>query len=222
MAWARLLDPGTATGELAAALDEGERAYGTVLEAWRAVGLVEGAFPAYLPYLRAVLGPGQVPLRTKDLTAIRIGLLNGCRYSVSHRVAAARRNGVPPDEILAVADPPSAGYDEPLAAAMAFAEELTLAPAVTSPLDAPQAVSDATLARVAASYDDAARTELALSCSLWNALSRFHRVMGLALDMPPPPAELDPGGGRGHDASGRTAVPPRPGGTDHGNTPPHL
>jgi hypothetical protein len=29
--------------------------------------------------------------------------------------------------------------------------------------------------------------ELVLSISLWNALCRFHRTMGLELDMPEPP-----------------------------------
>lgn len=191
MAWARLFDPSEATGELAAALEKGEAAYGQVLEAWKAIALVDGAFPAYLAYLPTVVGPGHVPVRIKDLTAARIGLLNGCRYSVSHRVAAARRNGVSERDILGVADPAAADYDEPLAAAMAFAEELTLLPPTTSPDEAPQGVSTATLERVAAVFDDAARTELALACSLWNALARFHRVMALDLDMPAPPAELD-------------------------------
>jgi alkylhydroperoxidase family enzyme len=192
MAWARLLDPADAEGELAAALAQGEAVYGRVLEAWKAVALVEGAFPAYLAYLPTVVGPGHVPVRIKDLTAARIGLLNGCRYSVSHRVAAARRNGVSEEDIRGIADPSAAGYDEPLAAAMAFAEELTLLPPTTPPSEAPQGVSAETLARVAASFDDAARTELALACSLWNALARFHRVMDLDLDMPAPPVELDP------------------------------
>lgn len=194
MAWAQLLDPAEATGDLAAALAAGESVYGQVLEAWRAVGLVEGAFPAYLPYMKAVAGPGHVSLRIKDLTAIRVGLLNGCRYSVSHRVAAARRSGVSDEDILGVAHPAAAGFEEPLAAALAFAEELTLAPAQTDRVTARQAVSEATLERVAASFDDAARTELALSVSLWNALTRFHRVMDLDLDMPAPPVQLDPGG----------------------------
>jgi AhpD family alkylhydroperoxidase len=192
MAWARLLDPAEASGVLADALAAGEEMYGQVLEAWRAVALVEGAFPAYLPYLRAAVGPGRVSARVKDLTAIRVGLLNGCRYSVSHRVASARKNGVSEAEILGVADPAGAGYDEPLAAAMAFAEELTLAPATVARSEAPQAVGADTLRRVAAVFDDVERTELALSVSLWNALSRFHRVMDLQLDMPAPPGELDP------------------------------
>jgi AhpD family alkylhydroperoxidase len=192
MSWARLLDPAEASAELAQALAAAEAGYGKMLEAWKAVALVDGAFPAYGPYFRAVNGPGRVPLRIKDLTAIRVALLNGCRYSVSHRVASARKNGVSDQEIIGVADPASAGYDEPLAAAIAFAEELTCAPPTTPRSASIQAVSDATLERMVAQYDDVQRTELALLVSLWNALSRFHRVMDLELDMPAPPPELEP------------------------------
>jgi AhpD family alkylhydroperoxidase len=192
MTWIELVDPAQAEGELADAFAAGEAVYGKVLEAWKAVAHVDGAFPAYLPYLRRAVGPGQVDPRIKDLAAIRVGMLNGCRYSVSHRVASARKAGVPEEDILGVADPERAGFDERLSAALAFAEELTLAPPAVPPTDAPQAVSDATLARIKAAFDDAEIAELALSVSLWNALSRFHRVLALELDMPEPPAALDP------------------------------
>lgn len=195
MAWIELLDPDDAEGATAAAFDQGRDAYGTVLETWKAVARVDGAFPPYLAYLRSVVGPGRVDARVKDLTAIRVGWLNGCRYTVSHRVASARQQGVSDEEILAVATPESAGFDEPTAAALAFADELTLQPPQTPATAVPQGVSSATLRRVEAAYDDAARAELALNVSLWNALARFHRVMDLDLDMPPPPPALDPLGG---------------------------
>lgn len=192
MTWIDLVDPEQAEGELAEAFAAGEAIYGKVLEAWKAVAHVEGAFPAYLPYLRSAVGPGRVDARIKDLTAIRVGMLNGCRYTVSHRVASARKAGVPDEDIVAVADVTSAGFDERLAAALAFAEELTLAPPQVPASQAPQAVSTETLTRMEAVFGDAERAEIALSVSLWNALSRFHRVLALEMDMPDPPAELDP------------------------------
>jgi AhpD family alkylhydroperoxidase len=192
MAWIELVDPADAAGELAEAFAAGEVVYGKVLETWKAVAHVDGAFPAYLPYLRAAVGPGRVGARIKDLTAIRVGLLNGCRYTVSHRVASARRTGVAEEEILAVAEGSEASSDERLSAAMAFAEELTLAPPIVAPADAPQAVAPNTLVRMKALFDDPEIAEIALSVSLWNALARFHRVMAFELDMPEPPPELDP------------------------------
>ena len=192
MSWIELVDPDTAEGELADAFAAGEAVYGKVLEAWKAVAHVDGAFPSYLPYLRAAVGPGQVEARIKDLAAVRVGMLNGCRYTVSHRVTSARKAGVTEEDILGLADPDAAGYEERLAVALAFAEELTLTPPTVPPAEAPQAVSTPTLTRVKGAFSDPEIAELALSVSLWNALSRFHRVLALELDMPEPPAEDSP------------------------------
>ncbi|MFA9444243.1 carboxymuconolactone decarboxylase family protein [Egicoccus sp. AB-alg6-2] len=192
MAWIELPDPSTAQGSLADAFAAGEARYGQVLQTWRAVGMVEGAFEAYLPYLSAVVGPGRVPIRVKDLSALRVAVLNRCRYTISHRVASARRNDLDERDILAMGDPAAAELDEPLAAAVAFTDAVTLSPPTTSYLDVPQAVAPDVLVRCKAVFDEHQIAELTLSISLWNALARFHRVLGLDLDMPPPPPELEP------------------------------
>lgn len=192
MAWIALPDPADAGGELAEALAAGAAVYGQVLEAWKAVSLVDGAFPAYLPYLRAVVGPGSVDVRIKDLAALRVAVLLRCRYTISHRVASARRNGIDEAEILAMADPAAADLDEPLAAAVALADSMTDDLPDASYVAAPQGVDDAILARCRAAFDDPQLAELTLSISLWNALARFHRVLALDLDMPAPPPGLEP------------------------------
>ena len=193
MAWIRLLDPEDVSGDARAALDAAASQYGQVLEAWRALAHSPDVLAAYFPYLRAVVGQGHVDRRIKDLTAIRVGYLNGCRYSVSHRVASARKLGVSEAEILGVAEPASHPYDEPTAAALAFAEEVTVGVPAVSRSDRRQGVDPDVLARVEDVFTDAQRMELTLSISLWNALSRFHRTLDLDLDMPPPPPGLDPG-----------------------------
>lgn len=192
MAWIDLPDPSGAEGSLAEAFAAGEARYGQVLQAWRAVGMVDGAFEAYLPYLSAVVGPGRVPIRIKDLSALRVAVLNRCRYTISHRVASARRNDLDESEVLAMADPDAADLDEPLAAALALTDAMTLSPSGAGYQASPQAVDEHTLQRCKAIFDDAQLAELTLSISLWNALARFHRVLGLDLDMPPPPPELEP------------------------------
>lgn len=192
MAWIELPDPAHASGSLADAFAAGEARYGQVLQTWRAVGMVDGAFEAYLPYLSAVVGPGHVPVRIKDLSALRVAILNRCRYTVSHRVASARRNQLAEAEILAMADPAAADLDEPLLAALALTDAITIGPPATPYDDAPQGVDPAILARCKAVFDGPQLAELTLSISLWNALSRFHRVLALELDMPAPPPELEP------------------------------
>ena len=55
----------------------------------------------------------------------------------------------------------------------------------------PQGVSAETLQQLKAHFSDAEISELTVTIGLWNALTRFHRVMDLELDMPEPPPELD-------------------------------
>ena len=193
MAWIRLLDPEDVSGNSRAALDAAAGQYGQVLEAWRALAHSPDVLSAYFPYLRAVVGQGHVDRRIKDLTAIRVSYLNGCRYSVSHRVASARKLGVSEEEILGVAEPAAHPYDEPTAAALAFAVDETMGLPAARRSERRQGVDPDVLARVEDVFTDAQRMELTLSISLWNALSRFHRTLDLDLDMPPPPPALDPG-----------------------------
>jgi AhpD family alkylhydroperoxidase len=193
MTWIRLVDPEDLSGDARVALDAMAAQYGQVLEGWKAIAHSPDALTAYFPYLRAVVGDGHVDRRIKDLAAIRVGFLNGCRYSVSHRVASARKLGVDEADILGVADPAAHPYDEPTAAALAFADEVTLGPPAVPRHERRQGVAPVVLKRVEAAFSDAQRMELTLAISLWNALARFHRVLDLDMDMPEPPAALDPG-----------------------------
>lgn len=58
MAWVRLLADDEVTDEVRAVFDVGREHYDQVLHAWRAIAHCPDAFVAYLPYLRAVVGPG--------------------------------------------------------------------------------------------------------------------------------------------------------------------
>ena len=92
---------------------------------------------------------------------------------------------------MAYLRPAEHDYSPAEQAALAFAEELTTQVDDISYAENPQGVGAETLQRVKEHYSDAEIAELALSVSLWNALTRFHRVMDLELDMPAPPPELD-------------------------------
>lgn len=193
MALVRLVEREELPPEAQALFDAGEQQYGQVLHAWRAVAHSPAALGAHVAYLRAVVGPGALDARTKDLVAIRVALLNHCRYSLSHRVAAARRQGVDDATLAALADPGAgpARFSERDLAALAFAGELTTDVAEVTRDASAQGVSAATIARVQALFDDAELAELALTTSLWNALTRLHRVLDLELDLPAPPPDLD-------------------------------
>jgi alkylhydroperoxidase family enzyme len=129
-------------------------------------------------------------VRIKELTAVRVGLLNHCRYTVCHRVNSSRNNGIPDEDLLGLLDPDNHDFTDAERAALAFADELTTNMTSVSYADNRQGVSADTLVRLKAHYSDAEISELTLSVSLWNALTRFHRVMDFELDMPEPLAEM--------------------------------
>lgn len=105
-------------------------------------------------------------------------------------MASSRRQGIPEEDLIGLADPSTHAFSEQERAALAFAEELTLRVDDVPYAEAPQGVVRETLDAVKRHFSDAEIVDLAFSVALWNALARFHRVMGFDLDMPPPPAEL--------------------------------
>jgi alkylhydroperoxidase family enzyme len=69
-------------------------------------------------------------------------------------------------------------------------EELTVRPPSVAFADAPQLVDTGLLERLRSSFTDPQIVELVATIGLWNALARFHRVMGFELDMDPPPEAI--------------------------------
>lgn len=187
----RLIEPETADPSARATLESGRAQYGAVLNTWRALLHRPSIFNAYLPYLRAVLGPGQVEPRIKDLAAITVAIANHCRYSASHRVQAGRADGLTDGELDSLARGQLDGFSGEEQLAIRFAQELTMAPPAIDATTNPQAIEPQLLAALAEAFDEAQIVELTATVALWNALTRFHRVMDLPLDMPAPPPAID-------------------------------
>lgn len=190
--WVRLLGIEDLSGDAREVAESGRNVYGQLLETWRALFNVPEVFSTYLPFLRAVTGPGSVDASLKDLTAVTVGALNGCRYTVSHRAASARRNGVEDVDVIAAATRRWDGFDPATRAALHFALHVTLDPTRVAWRQRPRVVDVDLRAEMKKFFTDQQLVELTLSIALWNALARFHRTMGFDLDMPAPPAEIDP------------------------------
>ena len=173
-------------------VESGRAQYGQLLSTWRAILNRPGLFATYLPFLRAVAAPGAVDTQIKDLSALLVAHLNHCRYTVSHRYASALRNGVTEELAARVVSGDWAETSEQLQLALELATRLTEDPPVVDYATEPQVVPHVLLERMRALYRDEEVVELVMSISVWNALSRFHRVMGFELDMPAPPDELVP------------------------------
>jgi uncharacterized peroxidase-related enzyme len=176
-----------ATPEVRELFEAGEAVYGRVLNTWHALAQRPEIFIAYMPYLRSIVGPGALDQRLKELVEVRTAVLNRCRYSASHRVRSARAAGVSEEDVVAVARGELSRFSEREQLALELTEELTLRPTQVSYADAPQLVQSATLERLRASFTDPEIVELVATIAIWNALARFHRVMGFELDMDAPP-----------------------------------
>jgi AhpD family alkylhydroperoxidase len=183
-----LLDRDEAAPEAQAVLDAGHALYGKHLNTWRALAQRPEIFVAYLPYLRAVAGPGVLDQRLKELVQVRVVVLTRCLYSTSHRVRSAKAAGVPDADVVAAARGDAADAREQLA--LNLAEILTLGPPAVAYSDAPQLAPPEMLERLRAAFSEPELVELVAAIALWNALARFHRVMGFDLDMDPPPESV--------------------------------
>ena len=191
MTLVRLVDKEEVPPEVQSVFESGEEQYGQVLNTWRALGHKPAVFQAYLPFLRSIFGPGLLDQRTKDLVAVRIGILNHCRYSTSHRVASARAQGISDEDLVGLIEPEEYDFSPTEKVALAYTDELTTQVEKISYADNPQAVDSELIKKVKEHFSDTEIVELTLTIGVWNWLSRFHRVMDFELDMPAPPAEID-------------------------------
>ncbi|MEN4476911.1 carboxymuconolactone decarboxylase family protein [Mycolicibacterium cosmeticum] len=171
-------------------LAAGEKAYGKVLNTWAAIGHSPGLFAAYLPFLRQVNGPGQLETRIKELTALRIAVLNHCSYTTSHRSTAALANGATEQELAAIARGEFSDFTERERLALLLADEMTRDLPRLSREQSATGTSDFVRDAAKEVFDPRELVELTMSIGLWNALSRFHRVMDFDLDMPEAPPAI--------------------------------
>ena len=109
-----------------AVYDQAEPVYGRLLHTWQALAQRPEIFTAYLPYLRSIIGPGELEQRTKELVEVRTVVLNRCLYSTSHRVRSARAAAGAEEDIVAVARGELDGFDARERLALELAEALTV------------------------------------------------------------------------------------------------
>jgi AhpD family alkylhydroperoxidase len=173
--------------EVREVFDAGEALYGRILHTWQALAQRPPILTAYMPYLRSIVGPGELDQRIKELVEVRTAVLNRCLYSTSHRVRSARAAGVGDEDLAAVARGDLSGFDERERLALELCEELTVRPSSVPFAAAPQLVDDGMLAQCKERFSDPELVELVATIAIWNALARFHRVMGFELDMDAPP-----------------------------------
>jgi alkylhydroperoxidase family enzyme len=111
---------------------------------------------------------------------------------VSHRATSAAAKGVTDDEMRAIVGGRWDAMPANWHAALELTRELTLNPQNETYADLPQAATLGTLAEAKKHFNDVELLELCMTIAMWNALSRFHRVMDFDLDMPDAPEGVKP------------------------------
>jgi alkylhydroperoxidase family enzyme len=192
MAYIRLAEINELEGTAREVAESGQAQYGKVLETWKAIMNKPDMFATYLPFLRTVAGPGVMDAQLKDACALYVGFLNHCNYTVSHRATSAAAKGVTDDEMRAIVGGRWDAMPAKWRAALELTRELTLNPQNKTYADLPQAATLGTLAEAKEHFTDVELLELCMTIAMWNALSRFHRVMDFDLDMPDAPEGVKP------------------------------
>ncbi len=192
MALIKLVDPTTLEGTPREVAESGIAQYGKALNTWQAIMNKPELFASYLPFLRQVAGPGVLDGELKDLSALYVGYLNNCQYTASHRATSARAKGVNDDLMRAVVHEDWSGLSDKYQIVLEYTKAITLLPTVLTYSEAPQIADEKLLAELKAHFSDQEILELTMSISVWNALARFHRVMGFELDMPEAPEGVNP------------------------------
>jgi AhpD family alkylhydroperoxidase len=171
----------------AATIAAGKANFGQVLNTWAAIANRPGMFATYLPFLRSVAGPGALDQRIKELSAVRVAVLNHCRYTASHRCTSALGQGVTDNELSAVARGDFSGFTEVEQVALRLTDALTVDISRIPVRQSASGVEPGLLEQAQRLFSPGELVELVMSIGMWNALTRFHRAMGFELDMPAPP-----------------------------------
>jgi uncharacterized peroxidase-related enzyme len=76
-------------------------------------------------HLRAVTGPGEVPVLLKELLTVRVSQLNACEYCLASHTALARKHGATDQQISSLETGGFEAFEPAWRAAFAFADAMT-------------------------------------------------------------------------------------------------
>ena len=122
---------------------------------------------------------------------MRVAVLTHCRYTSSHRATAALANGATEQELASIARGAYDGFTERERVALRLADEMTTGLPSISRQQSATGISAQLRDAATEVFSPRELVELTMSIGVWNALSRFHRVMDFDLDMPDAPPAVE-------------------------------
>lgn len=103
----KLVDENTTHPKVRAVFDDIKetRKVARINNFWRALATNPDHLESVWRHLKAVMQPGKLDMRTKEMIAIAVSATNGCAYCINSHTAAAQKLGVDAEtlgEVLAV------------------------------------------------------------------------------------------------------------------------
>ena len=101
------------------------RERGNVPNLFRAASLRPPIVLTLFAHLRAVTGPGEVPVLLKELLTVRVSQLNACAYCLASHTALSRKYGATDAQLSALDGGQFDNFEPGWRAALAFADAMT-------------------------------------------------------------------------------------------------
>ena len=122
----------------------------------------------FVPLYGAIMGPGSVERRMKELVYLAVAYANKCAYCTAAHTATGRKAGVTEDEMRALRTGQDQGFSAPERAAIQYARELTRT-----------ADGEATRGALHEHFNDEQIVELTLVAAMANFTNRFNNGLSV-------------------------------------------
>ena len=120
----------------------------------------------FVPLYGAVMGPGSVDRRMKELLYLTASYTNECAYCTATHIAGGRKAGISEDELRALQTAQDHGFSEPERAAIRYARELTQTADVSE-----------SRAELYEHFNDEQIVEMTLVVAMANFTNRFNNAL---------------------------------------------
>jgi uncharacterized peroxidase-related enzyme len=118
---------------------------------------------SFVPFYGAIMGPGSVDRRIKELVYLTCSYANECAFCTSAHVAAGKKAGINEDEMRALQTEQDHSFSEPERAAIQYARELTQT-----------AAADDSREALLQHFSDEQVVEITLAAAMANFTNRFN------------------------------------------------
>jgi len=121
-----------------------------------------------VPFYGAVMGPGSVERRIKELVYLTCSYSNRCAYCTASHTSSGQKAGITEEEMRTLQAGDEDSFSAPEQAAIRYARELTVS-----------ANASATAAGLREHFDDQQIVEITLVAAMANFTNRFNNGLGL-------------------------------------------